>query len=185
MFHFFFCEIFHSADLYWLCRLGIFNKRSHLISSEAIKPNMAGMVVFQNYVWQPCPPIQDGSQYTKNRNFFVYYCSVMFIIHVHVGHKWAKFLNAYMYDNKYLNQIQKRGKFFYYCFITSQDELNFNCRYMALSSSTYLLRFSVNYFSANLYRLGILWDKKSHLNLLRNHYLNQMKSTVHIKNYVC
>jgi hypothetical protein len=36
---------------------------------------------------------------------------------------------------------------------------NFNCSYMAMSSLTYILGFSVRFFSASLFRLGILCDK--------------------------
>ena len=38
---------------------------------------------------------------------------------------------------------------------------NFSCSYMAMSTLTYMyiLGFSVRFFSASLFRLGILWDK--------------------------
>ena len=42
---------------------------------------------------------------------------------------------------------------------------NFNCSYMSMSSLTYILGFS-EIFSASLFRLGILWENKSHQNLL-------------------
>jgi hypothetical protein len=33
-----------------------------------------------------------------------------------------------------------------FCFITNQNELKFNCSYMAMSSLTYILGFSVRFF---------------------------------------
>jgi hypothetical protein len=33
-----------------------------------------------------------------------------------------------------------------FCFITHQNELNFNCSYMAISSLTYIMGFSVRFF---------------------------------------
>jgi hypothetical protein len=36
---------------------------------------------------------------------------------------------------------------------------NFNCSYMAMSSLTYILSFSVRFFSACWFCLGIVWDK--------------------------
>ena len=37
---------------------------------------------------------------------------------------------------------------------------NFNCSYMAISSLTYIMGFCVRFFSASLFHLGILWEKK-------------------------
>ena len=40
-----------------------------------------------------------------------------------------------------------------------KSKWTFNCNYMAMSSLTYILSFSVRFFSASLFHLGILWDK--------------------------
>ena len=42
-----------------------FDKRSHLIP---IKPNLAGVVAFSIYVWQPCPPFKIATV-TNYRNY--------------------------------------------------------------------------------------------------------------------
>ena len=46
-----------------------------------------------------------------------------------------------------------------FCFITNQNELKFNCSYMAMSSLTYILGFSVRFFQPVYSVLGTLWDK--------------------------
>jgi hypothetical protein len=53
---------------------------------------------------------------------------------------------------------------------------NFNCSYMAISSLACIMGFSVRFFSASLFRFGILWEKKItstwfliwHLKLIKN-----------------
>jgi hypothetical protein len=49
-----------------------------------------------------------------------------------------------------------------FCFITHKMNWNVNCSYMymAISSLTYIMGFSVRFFSASLFSLGISWEKK-------------------------
>ena len=52
-------------------------------------------------------------------------------------------------------------QFLLYCKSKSTQILSAATMYMAMSSLTYILFFYCDIFSASLFRLGILWDKKS------------------------